>query len=941
MFFHQTRSEYADPLSLTTNEPPDASRMPSPASQRGASASPALSIRLHSSAEPSTSSNGRKWFAFGSNITHPFASALGAGNHSGKEGKQGNGVVEMPRSKSFEFGLNKTRDRESQRDRLYKRENRKGKGKERAVADHSFVGSWREYVGGLWSGGSDRLTNGRTASNSALSGAFERAKSAYEWLLADEGERERNYEEVSKEIEKKARERERKRLSTIFSEEEEEEETQEEHGNGSNGPSGEEGSGVHKRHLSLAFQPLDRRKRSISFPYSHSPKHSLSVSSRSPPSTYTTPLLPPPPNNGSLRPKLRRYLFVLPIQYLRISRLSYILLLFLLFLGAFEMLPSFHASSPPPPLLSLPYPSLHFHRHHHHSHTSSLLRASSSIPARFQLHRAGFHAHPTFPIRYPSQNAFLAPPHMHHQASAGRAGADTTAILLSWKRRENVRVIVEWLCRFEFFAQIWIWNNDPDSPLDRSFFRDSTCPPHLIRITNAPTNQFFAARFLACSQASTPYCYIQDDDFLVPSLRLAYSTFLHIVSTEDKVGLRGNEEEEERRGLLTLTDGKTAAMGRWEWCFFSSSSNHNHTDRLHTCFAWLGTGAFTTRWEAKAFVRRMMDEGRAGEENAMSDIYFVVERNEPPYVVETRLVQFQETAKDGGYSDGEDGRRRNRRHILNAVLKTAQRLRLPMESEGGDGRGGMEMIRLRNEDTGELAVEVGKEPSTHFVRAASVTDVSGLWTNLPLYPSPTKIDFPYSLFLSNATGMRTLNEWEEHLGWIGRGWLEPPAGIWDVGETWAVNWGYGGAVDGDFRTAFRSIDVIRAGDAVGLVMLRPVEVDARAVLHLVLEYGSEHPLKSITVLDWDCLPTPHRSTLPSISLPDTPLLSQPGRRILEADDKMGWWGKRRRRGRVLEECAVMIEPEERWRFVRVRAERELNVGWGVYEIWVDLAGEDA
>jgi hypothetical protein len=52
--------------------------------------------------------------------------------------------------------------------------------------------------------------------------------------------------------------------------------------------------------------------------------------------------------------------------------------------------------------------------------------------------------------------------------------------------------------------------------------------------------------------------------------------------------------------------------------------------------------------------------------------------------------------------------------------------------------------------------------------------------------------------------------------------------------------------------------------------------------------------------------------------------------------------KRRKRATRLRDCSVKIEMEGSkrgvggggWRFVRLRSERDLGVGWGVYEFWV-------
>ena len=56
------------------------------------------------------------------------------------------------------------------------------------------------------------------------------------------------------------------------------------------------------------------------------------------------------------------------------------------------------------------------------------------------------------------------------ETSLGRG--DTTAIVLNWKRTENVVVIVASLCQYSFFETVLVWNNNPQLHLTRevSFF---------------------------------------------------------------------------------------------------------------------------------------------------------------------------------------------------------------------------------------------------------------------------------------------------------------------------------------------------------------------------------------------------------------------------------------------------------------------------------------
>lgn len=46
--------------------------------------------------------------------------------------------------------------------------------------------------------------------------------------------------------------------------------------------------------------------------------------------------------------------------------------------------------------------------------------------------------------------------------SDAKTVGDTTAIVLHWKRTENVAVILAHLCQYSFFDSVFVWNNNPD-----------------------------------------------------------------------------------------------------------------------------------------------------------------------------------------------------------------------------------------------------------------------------------------------------------------------------------------------------------------------------------------------------------------------------------------------------------------------------------------------
>lgn len=84
----------------------------------------------------------------------------------------------------------------------------------------------------------------------------------------------------------------------------------------------------------------------------------------------------------------------------------------------------------------------------------------------------------------------------------------------------------------------------------------------------------------------------------------------------------------------------------------------------------------------------------------------------------------------------------------------------------------------------------------------------------------------------------------------------------------------------------------------------------------------------------------HLSTLPQPSFPRTFLTSSAAQRIIQSElqgRSKSSWGKPRTR---LENCEVALSTSaggsrrKGWRFVRLRSEKDMSLGWGVYEMWV-------
>ncbi|GAA6009378.1 hypothetical protein JCM10207_003754 [Rhodosporidiobolus poonsookiae] len=568
---------------------------------------------------------------------------------------------------------------------------------------------------------------------------------------------------------------------------------------------------------------------------------------------------------------------------------------------------------------------------------------------------------------------------------------DTTAIVLHWKRTDNVKVILAHLCQYTFLDAVLVWNNNPDITLTRETFATSLCPAHKLRIYNSPRNLYFFARYLACATHSlTDYCFFQDDDWVVQPLRAMYSQF----------------KRDPEGPVVVSTNSEVATLYGLEWCFF------NHP--LHTCFSWVGTGAFTSRTHVERFLATTTYLGYSRDELAHADNSFTSFMNEPPYVIESGLAQLPDA---GGHSERE-GRQRNKEFIQSGLVRLSHFLHADYPTSASLPP--VPVLTDTSPYRTSLSPPLPPHPYAHHSRApclstprsssssssallAGLADPQCLFiTNVPLLPPPDAVPYP------GPEAVGSLQRWEEHLGYTARGWKEGGE-VWAEEESWKRAWSYQGAVDGDPRTAFRSPDVAQEHDYIGLGLLAPIDAAwiPKLVLHVILEDAAEilnaamievsvdgyrwAPPRSLSSPSrpstFTCTPTRHFSTRPDVSFPSSRLLSSLATRLRRADALLDessssfarWWRRRRRRAERLKECRVELssrfigalahaddasaddpnsdrwhpapEPEVEeddeatsavgWRFVRVVLKGDgsgrapaVRVGWGVYEMWL-------
>ncbi|KAK4048899.1 hypothetical protein OIV83_004455 [Microbotryomycetes sp. JL201] len=520
----------------------------------------------------------------------------------------------------------------------------------------------------------------------------------------------------------------------------------------------------------------------------------------------------------------------------------------------------------------------------------------------------------------------------------GEAPRDVTAIVLHWKRTDNVVVIVASLCQYTFFDTVVVWNNNPDIHLTREMFKASRCPASRLRIYNSPRNMLFVARYLACAQASTPHCFFQDDDWLVQPIRALYSQF-----SRDPEG-----------PVVVHTNPQVAALYGLEWCFFESS--------LHTCFAWVGTGAFASKRRVRRYLETITALGFDRDLIGHADNAFTTFQNQPPYVMSSSLMQLPSPF---GHSDGA-GIARNKAFIYQGLgnfsahvgFKTPSWADITILPTVPDF---VDVTRFKQTPLPPLE----PHPYAHHARSPCLSDTCTFLTNINLLPPPDSVPFP------GTTKVANLESWENRVGWVARGWIEGGE-MFNEEETWALKWPYAHAVDDDERTAFRSPDIIRMNDYIGLSLLAPIDAHwiPRVSVTVMLENHAAvlenvayevsfdgykwHPAQQ--VFGPVCSGTSVSSTMPDSPFPLSRVLSSVESRLannrelqLAGHNLLSRYLRRRQRRQTnISVCriemgsrAVMTGDQGQdvrgWKFVRLRAKRddEGGVGWGVYELRVD------
>lgn len=352
--------------------------------------------------------------------------------------------------------------------------------------------------------------------------------------------------------------------------------------------------------------------------------------------------------------------------------------------------------------------------------------------------------------------------------SVSQSYLDVTAVILNWSRLPNVVRIVSLLCGpwlEDVIAEIVVWNNNPRGISYRTFAKTG-CPSGKLRIYNSPHNAYFQARYVACGQATTRFCFLQDDDYLVMP-EIIRTLHGQVLGTPDhSIHLLPPHE-------VLSTQLRTMVT----------------SDGAHTSSAWLGHGTILPRTGAVDFLALLHHLNASEDEMKMADNYFTILNNRIPE------VWFDQGIELGGgqpFTVGMEGNERNKIHIINAcryldtLLSTFRALDISHKS------------RLPF-----IEVDV-VTPAGHQIFQAPCLGASCLLqTNIPLLPLNLKAGSHSAddMVIQELRSIQSLGQdaVDHYLRF-------PPSQ----------------AVDGRPDTAFRSPLPARRGDFVSLDMLSPV-----------------------------------------------------------------------------------------------------------------------
>ncbi|GAA5957495.1 hypothetical protein JCM10213_003904 [Rhodosporidiobolus nylandii] len=299
-----------------------------------------------------------------------------------------------------------------------------------------------------------------------------------------------------------------------------------------------------------------------------------------------------------------------------------------------------------------------------------------------------------------------------------------TAVVLHWKRRRGLELVLRQITRYPFIREVIVWNNRPGVELDPKDFPfapppGSDLPPAVLRIINSPSNVRDAGKHFACSMASYDHCYFNDDDWLNVYMDATYTQYLECCAG------RGSTS------VLTGGGGRIASNAMPSMLLEQRRWRFDNPDiDLHTGFTWLDTGSYAPRHLSSRFMQQQSASPipLSREQALVADMFFSLWSNSYPEQMSNDLVPID---VDGGQSARSRRHGADERALLYANIRSAIRT---LHS----------VLSLASPALTPHPFPLSSSPPESLTRAPCANDGCLFFTSLTPFPDPSSLRASYA-----------------------------------------------------------------------------------------------------------------------------------------------------------------------------------------------------
>ncbi|KAI8379133.1 uncharacterized protein BYT42DRAFT_495848 [Radiomyces spectabilis] len=183
-----------------------------------------------------------------------------------------------------------------------------------------------------------------------------------------------------------------------------------------------------------------------------------------------------------------------------------------------------------------------------------------------------------------------------------------TAIVHCFTNDSSIEHVVNHLSKYPFIQEIHIYNQAGATPTNISI---------PVRYFDPHGRDSATSRFSLCAEATTDYCYFQDDQWLNPYMDTLYTNFLR---NPDIVH-------------ATVDPGHYVDHVRWRFA--------NTERQLHTGYVYLGFGSYVSKSAAQQFLSQLPLQNSHLSTVETADIFFSLWMNQYPWLLANPILPTQ------------------------------------------------------------------------------------------------------------------------------------------------------------------------------------------------------------------------------------------------------------------------------------------------------------